>query len=195
MTVPRALLRDDTNWVPFVRKENNSLWVFLKEGSAWPPEDAGTPPMILFGPSATIKMRSSASNAFDQLQVVLYTMYQGRYGIVERVATREWALVASIGNSTTCGQIPIQYRLEMPQITPELAKAGYQRILDAALRTQNYDRGLDRFARKFDNTEEMTATIAIQEGWQGDHGWSIFFEQGPRRCPLVDTADGLTGAI
>jgi hypothetical protein len=69
---------------------------------------------------------------------------------------------------------------------------GPQRILDACLRTQNYDRGLDKFVRKCENAEAMSTTVAIQPGWQEEHGWAIHLKQGPRRALLLDTVDGLT---
>jgi hypothetical protein len=119
-------------------------------------------------------------------------MYQGRYGIVERVATREWGLVASIGDGNKVGQIPIQYRFPEPQANLSEIRAIHQRILDACLRTQNYDRGLDKFVRKYEKLEAMTATLEIQPGWQGEHGWAIHLKQGSKRALLMDTVDGLT---
>jgi hypothetical protein len=161
LTAPPALLRKDVTWTPYLRKSNNSLWITLKEGQTWGPEDAGPAPMILFGPPATIKMRSTASNPVDQLMACLYTMYQGRYVIHERVATREWALVATIGDQSKVGQVPIQYRLPKPQVSPSEVRAFHQGILDSSLITQNYDRGMDKFVRKFVPEECMTATRAI----------------------------------
>jgi hypothetical protein len=192
LTTPPALRRKGIQWTPSLRKENNTLWVILKEGTTWAPENDGPPPIILFGPDAEIRMRSSAPNAVDQMIACLCTMCQGKYVIIERVATREWGLVASIGDKDRVGQIPIQYRLPEPQVSPSEIRAIHQRVLDACLRTQNYDRGLDKFARKFERLEAMSATVAIQQGWQGDHGWAIFFKQGPRRALLMDTVDGLT---
>jgi hypothetical protein len=52
--------------------------------------------------------------------------------------------------------------------------------------------GLDKYVRKFDPTEESSAAVSIHTGWQGDHGWAVCFEQGPRRCLLLGTVDGLT---
>jgi hypothetical protein len=65
-------------------------------------------------------------------------------------------------------------------------------VLDAALRTQNYDKGLEKFVRKFDPEQEMTAVVANESGRQGDAGWAVAFKQGPRRCLLLDTTDGLS---
>jgi hypothetical protein len=65
-------------------------------------------------------------------------------------------------------------------------------ILEAALRTQNYDKGLDKFVWKFNPEEELSAVVAIESGRQGDQGWAVAFKQGPRRCLLLDTTDGLT---
>jgi hypothetical protein len=65
-------------------------------------------------------------------------------------------------------------------------------VLEAALRTQNYDKGFEKFVRKFDPSQEMAAVVAIESGKQGDCGWAVLFKQGPRRCLLLDTTDGLS---
>jgi hypothetical protein len=82
-------------------------------------------------------------------------MCQGRYRVVEEVPTREWALVAAFGDDDKRGFIPIQYRLPMPKVTPLEIKAVHARLLETALRMQNYDRGLDKFVRKYENLEAM----------------------------------------
>jgi hypothetical protein len=38
-------------------------------------------------------------------------------------------------------------------------------ILEACLKTQNYDKGFDKFIRKFNPEEEMSAAVAIESGW------------------------------
>jgi hypothetical protein len=96
--------------------------------------------------------------------------------IREQVASAEWALVGSFGDASESGVIV----------------AIHGSILDSGLRTQNYDKGLDKFVRKFDPTESMAATVAVHTGWQGDHGWAVHFKQGARRCLLLDTVDGLS---
>jgi hypothetical protein len=65
-------------------------------------------------------------------------------------------------------------------------------ILDAALKTQNYDKGFDKYVRKFNPEQESSAVVAIEAGRQGDQGWAVAFKQGPRRCLLLDTTDGLS---
>jgi hypothetical protein len=60
------------------------------------------------------------------------------------------------------------------------------------LRTQNYDRGLDKFVRKFERDEAMSGTVAVLSGSQGEHGWAVYLKQGPRRGLLMDTVSGLT---
>jgi hypothetical protein len=119
-------------------------------------------------------------------------MYGGRYQIIEEVATREWALVASFGDRLKAGAIPTFYRFPMPKVSPREIKAIHARLLETAARTQNYDRGLDKFVRKYENLEAMSATLAIQRGWQGEVGWAIFMKQGSKRCLLLDTTYGLT---
>jgi hypothetical protein len=44
----------------------------------------------------------------------------------------------------------------------------------------------------FEKNEAMSATVAVNSGWQGDHGWAVYVKQGPRRCLLLDTVDGLS---
>jgi hypothetical protein len=116
----------------------------------------------------------------------------GRYQIIEEVATREWALVASFGDRFKAGAIPTFYRFPMPKVSPREIKAIHARLLETAARTQNYDRGLDKFVRKYKNLEALSATLAIQRGWQGEVGWAILMKQGSKRCLLLDTTYGLT---
>jgi hypothetical protein len=193
LTVPPAFSRPGVKWEAVLRKENNSLRVTLKEGAIWTPEDPrGPPPMILFGPHAIIKTRSSAADPMTDSLQTLNVLYQGRYTVQEEVASRELAMVGAIGNSQEMGEIPIQYRLEMPQVSEPEIVAIHSRILEAGLRTQNYDKGLDKFVPKFEPEEAISATVAVQTGWQGDHGWAVYVKQGPRRCLLLDTVDGLS---
>jgi hypothetical protein len=51
---------------------------------------------------------------------------------------------------------------------------------------------LEKYVRKFNPEEESQAVLSIHTGWQGDHGWAVVFKQGPRRCLLLDTVDGLS---
>jgi hypothetical protein len=80
----------------------------------------------------------------------------------------------------------------MPKVTPSEIKAVHARLLETALRTQNYDRGLAKFVQKYENMEAMSATLAIHCGWEGDIGWAVFMKQGTKRCLLMDTVYGLT---
>jgi hypothetical protein len=47
----------------------------------------------------------------------LQVLYQGRYRIHEEVASREWAMIGAIGDDSEIGEIPIQFRTEMPQVS------------------------------------------------------------------------------
>jgi hypothetical protein len=203
ITLPAEFLSKGEPWTPYVRKENNSIRIIIKKGKVWGPDDEGPIAITLFCPLATIRIRTSLPNPIDQINEGITNMYQGRYRVVEEVSTREWALVASIGNDDICGHVPDEYRLPIPTVVPtdgsesrpvslQEVKAIHARILETALRTQNYDRGLDKFARKYENLEAMSATLAIQSGWQGDHGWAVYLKQGTKRCLLMDTTLGLT---
>jgi hypothetical protein len=64
LAVPPSFSRAGVPWQAILRKENNSLRVILKEATIWTPEDpGGPPPMVLFGPSATLKIRTAPPNA------------------------------------------------------------------------------------------------------------------------------------
>jgi hypothetical protein len=120
---------------------------------------------------------------------VLQVLSQGRYTIQEEVPSKTWALVGSIGDSSHVGEIPLAYRNEAQH--SQLTLAVHKKVLEAGLRTQNYDKGMDKFVRKFDPDEEMSAFISVQSGWQTESAWSVYIEQGPRRCLLMDTVDGM----
>jgi hypothetical protein len=65
-------------------------------------------------------------------------------------------------------------------------------IFDEDLKTQNYDKGFERFVRKFDPEVETEAVIAIVKGDHFEHGTAVCVIQEKRRCLLLDTVYGLT---
>jgi hypothetical protein len=139
----------------------------------------------------------TGDSAISEMLGVLQILYQGRFELKEQVVSREWALVGSFGSvvpaedgSVAVGTIPWHYRPNQVQASYEDMVSIDGAILDAALRTQNYDKGLDKFARKFDPEQDMSAVVAIEAGRQGDQGWAVAFKQGPRRCLLLDTTEG-----
>jgi hypothetical protein len=80
----------------------------------------------------------------------------------------------------------------MPQMSQQEMVAANGSILEAGLSPQNYDKGFDKYVRKFNPEEESSSVVAIHNGWQGDHGWAVAFKQGPRRCLLLGTMDGFS---
>jgi hypothetical protein len=202
LTAPPAFLRQGVERRATVRKENNSIRAILREQGIWTPEDPdGPPPMILFGPKAVLKVRTmlTGDEAISEMLGVLQSLCQGRYELKERVISREWALVGSFGSvnpaedgSFVVGSIPLQFRPNQVQASYEDMVSINGAVLDAALRTQNYDKGFQKFVHNFDPAVEMTAVVAIEAGRQGDQGWAVVFKQGPRRCLLLDTTEGLS---
>jgi hypothetical protein len=59
------------------------------------------------------------------------------------------------------GKIPDFHRLEPAPEFAQQAHAFNQRVFDAGLKTQNYDKGFDRFVRKFNQDEEVAAVCAL----------------------------------
>jgi hypothetical protein len=150
--------------------------------------------MILFAPRAEIKFRSTASDAKERLINCIHILYQGRYWLREQLVTAEWAMIASLGNKdgTISGEIPRHYRAQTNPASAGSERAFVERVYEAGLRTQNYDKGFDKFVRKFERNEAMSATVALLEGHREDHGWAVYCTQGPRRCLLLNTEDGLS---
>jgi hypothetical protein len=64
------------------------------------------------------------------------------------------------------------------------------RIRYSGLKTQNYDKGLDRFVRMFDSEMELCASLAVYSGRYNDLGWAVYCTQPNRRCCLLDTTYG-----
>jgi hypothetical protein len=192
LTQPPAFQRDVT-----VRKGNNTITILLREtakdGSRpITPEDTGLPEMILYAPNAIIKLRSHADKVTETLEDSVTKLYQGRTRIIERLETKEWAMVGLLGNDELTGVIPRHHKASTrPEALPT-ASAFCQRVHEAGLKTQNYDKGFDKFVRKFDPKEEMEATGAVTLGCREDHGWAVYCTQGARMCLLLDTVDGLT---
>jgi hypothetical protein len=61
-----------------------------------------------------------------------------------------------------------------------------------ASRPRIMTKGFERFVRKFDPDQEMSATSAIIKGAHHEHGTAVYFTQGTRRCLLLDTTYGLS---
>jgi hypothetical protein len=192
LTAPPAFLRDGVIWKAMVRKENNSVRVVLKEEGIWTPEDPdGPPPMILFGPMATLKMRSTlpAEAALSEMIQILGLLYQNRYVVSEEVPARDWALVGSFGR----GIIPLQYRLELPQISLQRMVSTNGAILEAALKTQNYDKGLDKFVRKFNPAEGLSTVVAADGPNQWEMHRSSANTVGPSSLGVVMSSESGAG--
>jgi hypothetical protein len=102
------------------------------------------------------------------------------------------AMIASLGDDKAVGIIPQHYRAQ--STAPEgTERAFVERVYEAGLKAQNYDKGFEKFIRKFERNEAMSATVALLAGNRDDRGWAVYFKQGPRRCLLMDTVDGYSG--
>jgi hypothetical protein len=184
------MTRQGIDWLPTVRKENNSIRAILYEkdmnGQLVPtPEDPGSPICHLFGPRIELKMRCAGLTGLEHW---LGQLYPGGYTVTKRLLSREWALIASLDG----GEIPLKYFAPRDMSLNIDEHAWNEQIYEAGLKTQNYDKGLGRFVRKFDSDNEMSATFAIVKGVHQDHGSAIYYTQASRRCLLLDTLHGQT---
>jgi hypothetical protein len=101
-------------------------------------------------------------------------------------------MIGSLGDKIISGTIPRHYRAKTNPAAAGTERAFVERVYEAGLKVQNYDKGLDKFVRKFERNEAMTATVALLAGHREDHWWVVCFTQGPPRCLLLNTEDGLT---
>jgi hypothetical protein len=83
-------------------------------------------------------------------------------------------MIGSLGNDSAQEEIPVYHRLPTRSEEIQSISPSNQRISDAGLKTRNYDKGLDRFIRKFDPDVEMSATMGIFRGQYSDHGWAVY---------------------
>jgi hypothetical protein len=132
--------------------------------------------MILYAPKAVIKFRSEAPDAKERLINCIYTIYQERLWPTEKLVTNEWAMIGSLGDGTTSGEIPRHYRATtLPEAAGSEVAFHYQ-IHEAGLMVQNYDKGFEKFVRKFERNEAMSATVALIAGNRDDHGWAVYLK-------------------
>jgi hypothetical protein len=123
------------------------------------PEDSGLLAAISYGPNAVIKLRKQTQITSEILPTFgkcIDILYQGRMQVTKALRTTEWAMVGSLGNDSLSEIIPAYHRLHVPPEASPYISARNQRIRDSGLRTQNHDKELDIFIRKFDPDVEMS---------------------------------------
>jgi hypothetical protein len=81
-------------------------------------------------------------------------------------------MIGALGDGITSGEIPRHYRATPRPDAEAAAEAYHYRIHEAGLKTQNYDKGFEKFVWKFERNEAMLATVAIFPGCREDHGWA-----------------------
>jgi hypothetical protein len=182
--------RTDHSWLLALRKENNSIRVVLHEKNpdgtlVLTPEAPGTPSFLLYGPKAVIKMRCQNLNVVKHY---LAGMYASQAVITETLQTTEWAMVGALNGAET----PMRHKLIRDGNIQAQPDVWNSRIYEAGLRTQNYDKGLERLVGKFNPDEPLEAVTAIVKGALHDHGTAVYFTQGKHRGLLLDTLYGLT---
>jgi hypothetical protein len=106
----------------------------------------------------------------------------------ERLATKEWALIGALNG----GEIQLQHKVIRDESVAIQAMVWNQRIFEAGLKTQNYDKGFAGLVRKFNPDLRMEAVIAIAKGAHHEHGTAVLVTQAKRRCLLLDTVHGLS---
>jgi hypothetical protein len=108
--------------------------------------------------------------------------------------SKEWAMIGVLGERdglNSC-MIPERHRAILDSTCAVQEAAWNQRIADAGRKTQNYDKGLERFVRKYDPDQEMETVIALAKGVHRDHGLAIYATQEKRRCFVLGTIHGHT---
>jgi hypothetical protein len=103
-------------------------------------------------------------------------LYSDGITCTERLICKEWATIGALGDGVSVGEIPARHKSIRDGSIPIHIKAWNQNIFDAGLKAQNYDKGFERFVRKFNPEAELEATVVIDAG----------LTQGSRRCILLD---------
>jgi hypothetical protein len=101
-------------------------------------------------------------------------------------------MIGALGDGITSGGIPRHYRATTHPDGVATAVSFHYKIQEAGLKTQNYDKRLEKFVRNYEPDEEMTARLAIGLECREDHGWAVYCTQGPRPCLLLDMVDDLS---
>jgi hypothetical protein len=181
--------REGLSWTTILRKENNSIRVILHEKNAavniLTQEEPGIPPYLFYAPRAEIKMRCQSLAAVEHY---LQVLYPGGVECTVRLTTKEWALIGALNGA----EVPASYRLIQEEPITVLPEAWNSQIYEAGLKTQNYDKGFDRFVRKFDPDLPTDAFVPIVKCVHHEHGADVLFTQENRRCLLLDTLHGLS---
>jgi hypothetical protein len=138
--------------------------MIFRENTKSTAEEPGEPVVILFAPRAIVKFRPTAPDAKERLINCIYTLYQGRYWLAEQLVTAEWAMIALLGDKSISGTIPQYCRAQTNPDAAGTERAFLERVYEAGLKTQNYDKGFDKFVRKFERNEAMSATVALLSG-------------------------------
>jgi hypothetical protein len=131
---------------------------------------------------------NSENPSLAEVERWLPILYPGGVQCTERLITKEWALISALNG----GEIPASHRLIQEEPITVHPEAWNSEIYEACLKTQNYDKGLDRFVRRFDPNLPAEAIVAIVKGVHHEHGAAVLFTQENRRCLLLDTLHGLT---
>jgi hypothetical protein len=150
--------------------------------------------MTLYDPRSIVKLRRQTPDTTNMLQTFgecVRILYQERMQVVEKPTTTERAMIGALGDGIYYGQIPDDHRLQTTSEMLLSANARNLRILDATVKTQNYDKDIDHFVRKSDPELGRSATVAICSGYYGEYGWAVFLKQKKRRCLLLDTTYGI----
>jgi hypothetical protein len=127
--------------------------------------------VIIYGRLEIIRVRTQTTDRSSVLGICgacLLELYQGRMRVVEQLATRELAMICSIGDDVQSVGIPPKRRARPGDEALLQFVAWNRAIQELGLKTQNYDKGLDRFVWKFKADEEMSSTVAVARGHHQD---------------------------
>jgi hypothetical protein len=112
-----AMTREGVSWLSVLRKENNSFHVVLCEKGmdgvvVSTPEDPGIPPLILYGPTAEIKLRCAG---LDVSETIIQILYAGKMALTEQLPSREWAMIRALGDGVTSGEIRTHHKATLEE--------------------------------------------------------------------------------
>jgi hypothetical protein len=114
-------------------------------------------------------------------------LYQGTLRATEQLSTKEWVMVGTLGDDSLSGIIQACHRIRVVHEALSIAPVFGLRIRDSGLLAQNYDKGMDRYIRKFGPVRPRQARPRVNPGsLYYPNEFSYVFEKYWNHLPCLD---------
>jgi hypothetical protein len=186
--------RDRACYTPICNKANQSihvLWRQKLQDESMPqiPEDLKTPPIVIYGAKVEMKLRE-IENMRCGLKEMIHQLCGPEMTLV-KITSREWAYNEVMGRPGEESRIRETVTLPQLEIDEGMKSAYNQELRDSAQCTQNVDKGFTRYLKYFKADQKVAALMQVSQGYQGEYGSGVYFQQGRHRPVLSGTVLGM----